>query len=577
MRRPICHPLAAAVIAALSILGAATAAVAYWTAGGSGSATAAAATAQAMTATAGTPTTALYPGGLAGVALTVSNPNPFTARVGSLSLDPDRGVGGFAVDSSHSGCGLSALTFTPQTNGGKGWWVPPKIGSTNGTSAIDLLGALAMDLNAATACQGANFTVYLTASPDYATTILATTGLVGYWRMGGGPAATDDFTDSPGVALQARTGRGTAGWTRAGGLDAVVTGADRLRRSGGDHSLYYASAIPMSADYAVQADVVVESIIVGDAIGVAGRLAPATGDHYAARYDTADTSWNLLRYSGGTGTKLASVTGQPLTAEQTYRMRLDLRGSTITLYVNDVATVTATDSAYPTGGKAGVRLGIEGGNVPITDASGLHLDNFRLIYNTGATVADAGANALAGTFVGSPLLNVPGALAGDDNGAARWNGTDSYASIPDADALHLGDTFTLETWVKRADTATGRQTMLHKGAGSFQLVFDNNRFALCVDAGGKLAESAAAQLDTTSFHHYVATKNGSSVRVYVDGVDVTSPLTSYPSGNTTIPLAIGSTNGTADFLYGVQDEVAVYNVALDASTVSSHYLLGRGI
>jgi hypothetical protein len=332
----------------------------------------------------------------------------------------------------------------------------------------------------------------------------------------------------------------------------------------------------MSADYAVQADVVAQSIIPGDAIGVIGRLDPTTGNHYAARYDTSDSSWNLLRYSAGTATKLTSVTGPPLTAGQTYRMRLDLRGATITLYVDDVATLTATDATYSTAGKAGVRLGVEGGNVAVTDASGLHLDNFRLVYNTGTTVADASASANAGTFVGSPLLNVPGAPAGDYNGAVRWDGTGSYASIPDAGALHLGDAFTLETWVRRADTATGRQTMLHKGTGSFQLVFDNNRFGLWVDAGGKVAESTAPQLDTAAFHHYVATKNGSSVHLYVDGVDVTGPLTDYPSGNTTSPLTIGSTNGSADFLHGVQDEVAVYNVALAPSTVREHYHLGHG-
>jgi hypothetical protein len=576
MRRPRRLRLTAA-IATLSMLGTTSAAYAYWTSTGGGSTTAATATAQAMAVTGGTPAGALYPGGQADVALSVSNPNPFPARIGSLSLNTGQGTGGFALDGGHVGCGLSALTFAPQTNGGRGWYIPPKVGSTNGSLAIGLANAIAMDTNAATACQGATFTVYLTASPDYETTILGTTGLVGYWRLGSAPVAVDDFTDSAGTSLQAHTGRTAANWTRAGGLDAVVTDANRLRRSGSGHSLYYASAIAASADYAVQAEVVPQSIIAGDAIGVAGRIDPATGDHYAARYDTADSSWNLLRYSGGTGTKLASVTGQPLTIGQSYRMRLGLRGNTITLHVDGVATLTATDSTYSAAGKAGVRLGIEGGNVPVTNTTGLQLDNFQVVPDTGNTVRDASASANVGSLLGSPVLGEPGALAGDYNTATRWDGSTSYASIPDANSLDLGDgPFTLEAWVKRADTAATKQTIINKGPGSYQLGFEANRLTLYANGVQTVAQATTGPLDTTSFHHYVASKDGSSVRLYVDGVDVTGTVTNATLGNTTSPLRLGSADGSSQFLNGTQEEVAVYNVALDATTARNHYHLGHG-
>ena len=35
--------------------------------------------------------------------LTITNPNPASVRVGSLSLDTSQGTGGFAVDGAHSG------------------------------------------------------------------------------------------------------------------------------------------------------------------------------------------------------------------------------------------------------------------------------------------------------------------------------------------------------------------------------------------------------------------------------------------------------------------------------------------
>jgi hypothetical protein len=149
----------------VAALAAASTAFAYFTTTGSGSGSAPVATAQTITLSPGTPTAALYPGGSGDVALSVDNPNPVSVRVGSLSLSTGQGTAGFAVDSGHSACSTAALSFTTQTNGGAGWSVPPKVGGVDGSLAIDLTGALAMSASAANACQGATFTVYLTAGP----------------------------------------------------------------------------------------------------------------------------------------------------------------------------------------------------------------------------------------------------------------------------------------------------------------------------------------------------------------------------------------------------------------------------
>ncbi|MGV8967114.1 MAG: hypothetical protein ACOH2F_12630 [Cellulomonas sp.] len=96
------------------------------------------------------------------MALTVTNPNGFPVRLGSLALDAARGTGKFAVDSTHSTCSVTTLSFTKQSPVG-GWTIPAKVGPTNGSLSIQLADALAMGLDAASACQGASFTVYLVA------------------------------------------------------------------------------------------------------------------------------------------------------------------------------------------------------------------------------------------------------------------------------------------------------------------------------------------------------------------------------------------------------------------------------
>ena len=137
----------------------------YWSATGSGTGSGATGTTLAVTLGPGTPAAALYPGGQANVVLAASNPNAFPVHIGSLGLDTGQGTGGFAVDAGHSGCALSTLSFTAQTNGGAGWSVPANAGVVGGTLPVTLPGALAMSVGAVNACQGASFTVYLAVGP----------------------------------------------------------------------------------------------------------------------------------------------------------------------------------------------------------------------------------------------------------------------------------------------------------------------------------------------------------------------------------------------------------------------------
>jgi hypothetical protein len=142
-------------VIAAAVVAIAGAAFAYWAASGAGSAPATTGATAALTLSPATPTAELYPGGQAAVVTTVANPNAATVRIGSLALDTTQGTGGFAVDAAHSGCALSTLGFTTQTNGGAGWTVPA------GSLPLTLTGALSMSVSAANACQGATFTVYL--------------------------------------------------------------------------------------------------------------------------------------------------------------------------------------------------------------------------------------------------------------------------------------------------------------------------------------------------------------------------------------------------------------------------------
>ena len=159
--RPLRRWEAKLLLAAVVALVVASGAAAYLLVGGTGSGSAADGTAQQVTISAGTPTTPLYPGLTGDVAVVFGNPNAAHVKINSLVLDTSQGSGGYAVDGGHSGCTSlsSILTYTTQNNGGNGWLV------ANGSTNVDLTGAISMSTSAASACQGATFTVYLKAGP----------------------------------------------------------------------------------------------------------------------------------------------------------------------------------------------------------------------------------------------------------------------------------------------------------------------------------------------------------------------------------------------------------------------------
>ena len=149
--------IAVTAVVGLGIAGAA--AYAAWTVNGSGSGSASAATAQGLTLSPGSASGVLYPGATADVDTSVANSNAFPVHVTSLALDTTHGQNGFGVDAGHSGCNLASLSFTTATNGGNGWDI-----AGNSSTDVDASGSISMGPTANDSCQGATFTVYLTAT-----------------------------------------------------------------------------------------------------------------------------------------------------------------------------------------------------------------------------------------------------------------------------------------------------------------------------------------------------------------------------------------------------------------------------
>jgi len=199
---------------------------------------------------------------------------------------------------------------------------------------------------------------------------------------------------------------------------------------------------------------------------------------------------------------------------------------------------------------------------------------WRLGEPSGTTACDYTAKD-NGAYRGGVTLGASGAIAEDPDTAVTLDGSTGQVSVPSSTNLNVGDSFTIEAWVKRGRSKTGsNEVIASKQDGSWVLMFgESDRLTLRRSTVGNVASATVATTDTSAWHYVAATKSGSSVHLYVDGVDVTGTVTNQTMANNNEPLAIGQSTGTA-YLKGSVDEVALYNAPLTAAQVGGHYKAG---
>jgi hypothetical protein len=152
-----------AVALAPVVLGAGTAAHAYWTASGAGSAQVGSTTASVLVVTASAvPTDLLHPGMTGDLRFSVANPNAYAVRLTTLT--------GATVTSSQEGaCPGSHLVLAGEAtsalaSGGYELTSPLLVPPGEPATTAVLAGMVTLSTQAADACQGVLFTVSLTFS-----------------------------------------------------------------------------------------------------------------------------------------------------------------------------------------------------------------------------------------------------------------------------------------------------------------------------------------------------------------------------------------------------------------------------
>ena len=131
--------------------------------------------------------------------------------------------------------------------------------------------------------------------------------------------------------------------------------------------------------------------------------------------------------------------------------------------------------------------------------------------------------------------------------------------IPDAAALDPTGALSIEAWIKPTSGAPATTLVRKEGQYMVRRQADGAvTFRLWKSGVTRDFSSAAGVTTPDAWNHVVATWNGSSMEIWVNGISRGSTALSAPIDAGTEPLFVGSVLQSYDWFKGAIDEVAVY-------------------
>jgi hypothetical protein len=227
-----------------------------------------------------------------------------------------------------------------------------------------------------------------------------------------------------------------------------------------------------------------------------------------------------------------------------------------------------------------VEAGVTYAQVVLSDAP---LAYWRVDETVGLVAHDVTGNGHDAIYVGGFTLGAGGALIGDSDTAVTFDGKTGHLDANDVLAFTGNTPFTLEAWAAPQALTVDYQRLFARESSAGQtrdgyLMFlrtgaaDPSTFGFerWSDGGQSTCHSTSAV--PSGWHHFVATFDGATSSIYVDGVLYDAAPASAPLVPVTEVLWVGaSTWDPAAYFQGSVDELAVYGVALSQDRITAHF------
>jgi hypothetical protein len=192
---------------------------------------------------------------------------------------------------------------------------------------------------------------------------------------------------------------------------------------------------------------------------------------------------------------------------------------------------------------------------------------------SGTTIVDS-----SGLGNNCPLTGAPSWTAGKQGLGLRLNGTSDYATCPNGPSLDIQGPITLAAWVKPERTFATQYVIKKAILGTA------NGYELSLASTGKVffRLNQATSLNTyridsttsypangTTWMHIAATYDGTTMRLYINGVQEATIAGPAAIGSNGQRLGIGAQPDGVSPLQGTLDEVRIWARALTATEIQA--------
>jgi len=302
--------------------------------------------------------------------------------------------------------------------------------------------------------------------------------------------------------------------------------------------------------------------------------ADAAGVTFAVVWDAVNGATSY-RYGAGFGDGTSGQQGTVTAPSLQLRMPYHVNGAAVSGFVC-VASVNSTGQQSVDSNCSAVpvpaRPAVPPTSTPTTTApqtAGL-VAAYSFDETSGATVADTSGNNNTGTLGSTVTRSTQGRFGG----ALVFSG-DSYVTIPNSASLALTAGMTLEAWVfPTASTGLEAALMKEQPGGLVYALYtssSSSRPMVYFNTGPSTNRhrylSGPGALPLNTWSHLAATYDGATLRLYINGAQVSSQSHTGSLVTSTGALRIGGDSMWGEYFRGMIDEVRIYNRALTPTEI----------
>ena len=216
---------------------------------------------------------------------------------------------------------------------------------------------------------------------------------------------------------------------------------------------------------------------------------------------------------------------------------------------------------------------------------------WRLDETSGTSAADS-VGSQTGTYRNGVTLGQAGAMSATSNKAASFDAADDDVQMGDVYDYAGTASFSVEFWMNRtsANDTLWRPVIAKEDPGAdfssrqgWAMWLAPNTNTISMERWSGTTSSGIGTLTPIQagrWYHIVATYDGSTIRLYVNGTLDRSAATSLALNDHVVPLRFGSFGTIGDPSWfsryaGKLDDVSIYSSALSATQIRTHYNAGR--